>query len=340
MNLLHIADAAFTDRHWQAYYALLELLHDRYRCRFARIGWERTKQQLLSLVQSDPYYHRFVVFEDHSGLGWGDFRLLAPGTASESVSVRIESAAAPPLSAFETLVAREFLRLLEPCQVHIANLMAETPHVSDMARRWNGHELNQLTRFQLDRATAQTERMTSWLTTIPQEHPELHLAFFSPIPEEYLEAHTELYVQWIRDMPTERPSATPFEFTIDDARRDIEWRRRNKIHVYTYALFDPDDTMIGHTNAVIAEADPGDAYQAMTGLNRDYRGRGLSRWLKAALFFKVGEDFPANKTMTTVMRAANAPIQKVNAEMGYTLVSSGHEYDLSADGLRRFLEHD
>jgi len=96
--------------------------------------------------------------------------------------------------------------------------------------------------------------------------------------------------------------------------------------------------MIGHSNAVIVEDDPSDVFQAMTGVNREYRGRGLSRWLKALLFFKVGADFPANKTMTTIMRAANAPIQKVNAEMGYVPLSSGHEFDLSADGLRRFLK--
>lgn len=95
--------------------------------------------------------------------------------------------------------------------------------------------------------------------------------------------------------------------------------------------------MIGHSNALIAEADPSDAYQAVTGVNREYRGCGLSRWLKAALFFKVGEDFPANKTMTTVMRATNAPIQKVNAEMGYALQSSGYEFDVTAEGLRRYL---
>ena len=41
--------------------------------------------------------------------------------------------------------------------------------------------------------------------------------------------------------------------------------------------------------------------------------------------------------MTTDMRAANAPIQKVNAELGYVLKSSGHEFEITAAGLREFL---
>ena len=142
---------------------------------------------------------------------------------------------------------------------------------------------------------------------------------------------------YIREMPTERPTEKPFELTAAEVRRDREWRRQNNYHVYTYALFDAGGAMIGHTNAQINGGDPTDVYQAMTGVNEEYRGRGLSRWLKAALFFKVGEDFPANETMTTDMRAANAPIQKVNAEMGYVLQSSGHEFELTADGLRGFL---
>jgi hypothetical protein len=142
----------------------------------------------------------------------------------------------------------------------------------------------------------------------------------------------------MREMPTERKTQKQFKMTVDEVKQDLEWRRKNNMYVYTYTLFDINGTMIGHTNAMINGNDPSDAYQAMTGVNREYRGRGLSRWLKAALFFKVGEDFSSNETMTTDMRATNVPIQKVNAEMGYSLISSGYEFEISVEGLSKFLK--
>ncbi len=337
MKLLDITDPAFTDHHWQACYALMETLHDRYASRLAKIGWEQTKTRLHSLAAKDANYHRLVVFDDNDAIGWGDFRVLAPGTEGQCVSVRVEAADDPAPEELERIVAAEFLRLLEECGSKSAHILAITEQMSAIARHWNGTELNRLTRFRLHRATANAPLMQSWLERYPRENPGLRMEFFSPVPEEHLVAYTRLFVNYIREMPTERESAQPFEMTVEENRRDIEWRRKNRMHIYMYALFDAGGTMIGHTNAVITEDDPSDIYQAMTGVNREYRGKGISHWLKAALFFKVGEDFPANETMTTVMRAANAPIQKVNAGMGYTLLSRGHEFDLTIEGLRTFL---
>lgn len=337
MKLLRITDPSFADRHWQAHYALLETLHDRYHSRMARIGWERTKTSLLSLASNDPAYHRFAVFDDTTAIGWGDLKVFAPGTEGQCVSVRAEAADDPAPEEFERLVAGEFLRLLDDCGSRNAHIMATNEQMSTIATHWHGQQLNRLEQFRLNRATANTSLMKSWLEQIPHEHPDLRIEFFSPVPESHLEEYTKLFVGWIREMPAEREGATPFEMTVEDVRRDIQWRRKNRAQLYTCALFDADAAMIGHSNAVVMEDDTSDVYQAMTGITREYRGKGLSRWLKAALFFKVGEDFPGNETMTTTMRAANAPIQKVNAEMGYQLLTTGHEFDITVDGLRTFL---
>ncbi|MGD8605569.1 MAG: hypothetical protein PVF49_13460 [Anaerolineales bacterium] len=337
MNVLHITDPTFTDRHWQSYYTLLEALHDRYESPIAKTGWERTKKTFLSLAHSDPNYRRFVALDGDTAIGWADFKLYAPGTDQQSVMVRFEPLSDQVPEELEHCVAAEFLRLLDKYGVTSAHLTATTERIAVVARHWRGRVLNRLDRFRLYRSRAETRRMRSWLERIPRENPDLQMAFFAPVPEEHLVPYTELLVTCLKEMPTEQESEDRYQITVDEIRRDNTWRRKNGLNVYTYALFGPNGKMVGHSNASINEADPSDVYQAMTGVDREYRGRGLSRWLKAALFFKVGEDFPANETMTTDMRAVNAPIQKVNAEMGYVLLHSGHEFDLTADGLRQFL---
>ena len=333
MKTLHIADRLFNDQCWQAYYALLEILRERYESPMARIGWEQTKESFLSLMEIDPGYHRFVIFDGQTAVGWADFDIHAKGMPGQNASVRVESVYDHAPKAFECIVAAELLNLMKMCSSNSARLWTTTERIAAIARHWSGRELNRLDRFRLYRAKAPTALMESWLKKIPQEHPGLRLEFFSPVPDEHLVAYTSLFIKYIREMPTERESGDQFLMTADEVRRDMEWRLKNRMHTYTYALFDPNSTMIGYTNVMINEADPSDVFQSMTGLDVEYRGRGLSRWLKAAMFFKVGEDFPANETITTDMRGANAPIQKVNAEMGYVLLSSGNEFEISADDL-------
>ena len=97
--------------------------------------------------------------------------------------------------------------------------------------------------------------------------------------------------------------------------------------------------MIGHSNASISGPHPKDVYQSLTGIASGHRGQGLSRWLKAALFKKVVEDFPTLESLTTDMRAVNEPIQKVNAQIGYELLSQGHEYRIEISALRAVAKH-
>ncbi len=337
MNLLHIADSAFTDQHWQSYYMLLKQLNDKYDSPVARIGWEQTKARLRSLVDSDSNYSRFVVFDGESPVGWSDLKVLSAGTPEQNAMVKIDAVHEVIPAEFERTVGTEILRLLDEQGTTGAHFMATTQRLSAMARHMFARELDHIDRFRLYRDRADTSRMRSWLEELPRANPELHLEFFSPVPEEHLAAYTSLFVTYIREMPTERESDNEFRWSVEETRRDIEWRQKNDVHLYTYALFNDDGVMVGHSNAALTGADPSDVYQAMTGISREYRGRGLSRWLKAALFFKVGEDFPANRYMTTDMRAANAPIQKVNSEMGYVLLSSGNEFELTAEGIRRFM---
>ncbi|MDH3890525.1 MAG: hypothetical protein OEV49_05525 [candidate division Zixibacteria bacterium] len=337
MDLFHITDPSFTDQRWQAYYALMETLHEKYDSSMAKVGWVQTKERFLSLMDSDPDYYRFVLFDQQTAVGWADLNVMSPNTPDQCVSVRVDSVYEDASGEFERIVAAEFLRLLHECKSHSAHIMATTRRISNIARRWSGTELNRLDRFRLIRKKANTSLMKSWLDDIPRQNPALRLEFYPEIPDQHLITHTNLFIRYMHEMPTERESDKQFKMTIDEVRQDREWRRQNNAYVYVYALFDTDGEMIGHSNAFVTGADSSDVYQAMTGLNSEYRGRGLSRWLKAALFFKVGEDFPDNKTMTTDMRAANAPIQKVNAEMGYKLLSSGHEFELSVEGLGKFI---
>lgn len=337
MKLLHVTDDSFTDQRWRALYALKEYMIDKYEILVPRIGWERTRDRHLSLTSHDPYYFHFVVFDGDEPIGWADFSVLSPKTPEQNAVARFEVKFENAPEEFERLVAGEYLRLFELHGVKSVHLGAGTARTSRIAAHWHGIALNKYDVYRLRRSEANVALMRSWLEEIPRANPELRMEFFSSIPERHLEVYTKLFGNFIREMPTEREAKEEFHLSVADMRRDNEWRENNGMATYTMAVFNADDEMIGHSNASISEADPVNVHQFISGVNSEYRGRGLSRWMKATLFFKIGEDFPANKTISTEMRATNEPIHRVNAQMGYQLFSSGFEYELPAAGLRKFL---
>jgi GNAT superfamily N-acetyltransferase len=197
--------------------------------------------------------------------------------------------------------------------------------------------LNILNRFQLERISAHKDLIDNWLQEFPTRYPSLRLEFHKVIPDKYLVRYAELFTQFLNEMPRERDRGRKYNISPEILRNLDEWRRKNDRFLYIFTLHDDRDNMIGFTNAMVAGHDPSNVYQAMTGVISEYRGKGLSKWLKAALFRKIGEDFPDNEFMTTDMRAVNYPIQKVNEQMGYKLISEGAEYNVSLDNLTQSL---
>lgn len=72
---------------------------------------------------------------------------------------------------------------------------------------------------------------------------------------------------------------------------------------YTEIMWIPSKEMIG--------------YQGATGVLEIYRNHGLGRWLKAAMLLKVMEERPQVKFIRTGNADENAPMLKINREMGF-----------------------
>ncbi len=201
---------------------------------------------------------------------------------------------------------------------------------------WGAEKLNRVDRYRLRRESANFDLMDQWLETLPLDNPDLRLAFWPEFPPERYGRVAELFNTFFREMPKEREEATSYEIDEGYLRRSAEWRAKNDGEQYVTGLIDESDELVAYSCSFFSSSDPRSAYQAMTGVVSERRGRGLSKWLKTALFLGIGRDFPNNEEMITDMRAANAPILAVNAAMGYELASEGGEYEVARSLLERF----
>ena len=69
-----------------------------------------------------------------------------------------------------------------------------------------------------------------------------------------------------------------------------------------------------------------------------HRNRGLGRWLKAVMMEKVLRDLPEVHTIRTGHADSNAPMRKINEELGYRPFSSDTQWQITLDEVRAYLE--
>ncbi len=337
-SFLDVSAPDFDDAQWQKFYELLSELNRRYQSPFSQTLSSELKHRNLTFLESLQNCHRFVISLTDEFVGWVDFQVRNAGTPQQAARLHYDALCEQAPPALVTQLGTEIKRLLDRYECSSTFFSAVDERGSALARAWRARELSKISRYQLVRVNANSEVIDSWLTELPMRNPELGLRIFRTMPEEYVTRFAELLNQFMNDMPRERESEKPFHVGADELRRRWLWREKNNVRVYTAVLLDCKDVPVAFSYCAISLHDPTDAHQAMTGVERSYRGRGLSKWLKAVLFREVGKDYPDNKTMTTEMRAVNEPIQRVNRQMGYQLLSAGADFEITLDDLARTLQ--
>jgi GNAT superfamily N-acetyltransferase len=103
---------------------------------------------------------------------------------------------------------------------------------------------------------------------------------------------------------------------------------------FTMLTREADGSISGITDMSYAPYKPEFIEQGFTGVRADARGRGLGKWLKAAMLLHVREIYPQLRTVATGNASSNVPMLAINKKMGFKEHRAGNEYQISLDKLR------
>jgi GNAT superfamily N-acetyltransferase len=102
---------------------------------------------------------------------------------------------------------------------------------------------------------------------------------------------------------------------------------------------EPDGVISGITDMYYAPYSPTLVHQGFTGVRPDARGRGLGKWLKAAMVIHMRELYPKAEWFITDNAGSNAPMLAINTKMGFKTYRVGSEYQITRERLAaRFQE--
>lgn len=102
---------------------------------------------------------------------------------------------------------------------------------------------------------------------------------------------------------------------------------------FTMLTREPDGSISGITDMTYAPYKPRFIEQGFTGVRPDARGRGLGKWLKAAMLLHVSEIYPELHTVATGNASSNVPMLAINKQMGFKEHRAGNEYQITLETL-------
>ncbi len=103
--------------------------------------------------------------------------------------------------------------------------------------------------------------------------------------------------------------------------------------MHTVLTREPDGSISGMTDVSYTPHQPTFIHQMFTGVRPDARGRGLGKWLKAAMLEKIHADYPKVEWWITGNAESNAPMLSINHRLGFKQYRAGAQYQISRDKL-------
>ncbi|MGC9778551.1 MAG: GNAT family N-acetyltransferase [Candidatus Heimdallarchaeota archaeon] len=160
--------------------------------------------------------------------------------------------------------------------------------------------------------------LDSWRKNAKGKKEGVSVEIFEAIPEVDLEEFCKLYTKTWNMAPAE-DMICEMIFTPEKRRADEALYRDKDCIWLTIITREPNGEISGLSEVFYNEENPEFLEQELTGVIRDYQGRGLGKWLKAEMLFYLKERFPKAKYIQTGNNNENAPMLSINNRMGFKI---------------------
>jgi RimJ/RimL family protein N-acetyltransferase len=174
-----------------------------------------------------------------------------------------------------------------------------------------------------------------WVDDGARRSPQTKLEVYDGhLPEEMWQDYCPQFAALLNTMPWDELDHG--DITVTPAQLADWYQRLDEQGATDFIMLtrEPDGTISGITDMNYAPYKAEFIEQGFTGVRPDARGRGLGKWLKAAMLLHVREIYPDLKTVSTGNAASNAPMLAINKKMGFKEHRKGNEYQISLEKLR------
>ena len=153
------------------------------------------------------------------------------------------------------------------------------------------------------------------------------------VPPDRLEALLPDFTRLIADIPMGGLDHPPIRFEMESYRQWYETMGRTGGAHHMLVLRDSTGHVIGLTETGWDARTPDRVWQQLTATDPTWRGRGVARALKAAMFRQIRDHHPQVSLMITGNAEVNAPMLSINSRVGFKVHRRTVDYQVTRDTL-------
>ena len=262
-------------------------------------------------ASDNAHHERLVAFDDEEAVAFGHLELTRD-PANETLAILEIS---PVHNDASKAVLSELLRIARADGR--TSVIAFGDYTPEADAFWAG--LGAELRFteqesDLDMASVDAELMTRWIDAAPDDIDLVHWA--GRCPDEHIDALVAT-ANAMNDAPTDDLEIEDTIFDATTLRADFEARDACGIDYVGILAICVDGSAAGATEVFVNRFRPAFAWQWNTVVLPAYRGRGIGRWMKAAMWQRLRTEAPEATTLRTGNAESNAAMLAINTEMGF-----------------------
>jgi GNAT superfamily N-acetyltransferase len=339
LQLEEVDFARFTDSQWTAFNALLDRERAENDPQDPPIEVPDTVVRFTTIP---PVVHRihWLVWQEGEAVAQAHARYLEGETNQHALDFDVYVAA--PLR--RRGVARELLRLIADAAEALERPLlitdtSSTVPAGEAFMRRVGAELGLTERqSQLDIVTLDGALLQRWMARASALDAEFELGLWDgPYPDEDIQAVVTMK-EIMNTAPIDDLELEDHKWTVAQLRAQEEAQAQRDIQRWTiYVRHRHSRAIAGYTEVLWNPSHPQLARQDDTAVHPDYRGRGLGRWLKAAMLEKILQNHPEIKYVRTENAISNDAMLKINTELGFKPYKDYHVWQVTVERVRAYL---
>ncbi|MHA2157174.1 MAG: GNAT family N-acetyltransferase [Candidatus Hodarchaeales archaeon] len=178
------------------------------------------------------------------------------------------------------------------------------------------------------------DMLNEWKNSGSQRAKGATLEQFEQVPKEDIEEFCQLFTETLNLIPRGELEWEAKE--TPEVRKATEERlAKLKTTRTTFVSRESEGILSGLTETFLFNDRPTLLYQGLTGVKKEYQGKGLGKWLKAEMLFYCKKKFPNIKFVATDFALVNEPMIAINRKLGFKHYRTWVDYKFDVEELAK-----